>query len=170
MQVIDINRNDIQSLPALARKELNEFLDQILNENPDIKIEMLELAFRAAINLEKSRSGFSLLKKLSDISSDDVDSLNAFLQEWNVTDAMTILAEIDSRIKLIEAIERLSKDHSVDELHTLHPLIEKARWIFGPEFDTPEYSSNRGLSKPWRMFSRRNIKKKTSSMHLSDRT
>ncbi|MCR0999873.1 ATP-binding protein [Serratia rubidaea] len=147
MQVIDINRNEIKTLSALARKELNEFLDQILSENPDIKIEMLELAFRAAINLEKSRSGVSLLKKLSNISPDDIESLNMFLQEWNVTDAMTILAEIDSRIKLIEAIERLSKDHSVDELHTLHPLIEKARWIFGPEFDTPEYSSNRGLIK-----------------------
>ncbi|RUS00491.1 ATP-binding protein [Pectobacterium polaris] len=159
LQVIDTNRNDIQSLPALARKELNEFLDQILNENPDIKIEMLELAFRAAINLEKSRSGISLLKKLSDISSDDVDSLNSFLQEWNVTDAMTILAEIDSRIKLIEAIERLSKDHSVDELHTLHPLIEKARWIFGPEFDTPEYSSNRGLIKTMESVFKKKYKK-----------
>lgn len=146
-QVVDNHKNDIKSLPALARKELNEFLDQILTENPDIKIEMLELAFKAAINLEKSRSGISLLKKLSNISPDDITSLNLFLQEWNINDAMIILAEIDSRIKLIEAIERLSKDHSVDELHTLHPLIEKARWIFGPEFDTPEYSSNRGLIK-----------------------
>jgi len=146
-EVIGKNLTEIKSLNVLARKELNDFLDQILYENPDIKFEMLELAFRAAINLEKSRSGISLLKKLCDISSDDIEALNDFLEEWGIADAMTILAEIDSRIKLIEAIERLSKDHSVDELHTLHPLIEKARWIFGPEFDTPEYSSNRGLIK-----------------------
>src|SRR5690606_22502303 len=31
------------------------------------------------------------------------------------------------------------------ELHVLHPLIASARWIFGPEFDSPEYSSNNQL-------------------------
>ncbi|EPE2231804.1 ATP-binding protein [Cronobacter turicensis] len=145
--VIQNHVEDIKSLNILARKELNDFLDNILEENPDVKLEYLELAFKAAINLEKSRSGISLLRKLISISPDDVEALNGFLDEWNVTDAMTILAEIDSRIKLIEMISKISGDHSVDELHTLHPLIEKARWIFGPEFDSAEYSSNRGLIK-----------------------
>ena len=34
------------------------------------------------------------------------------------------------------------KDEATDELHTLHPLVTDARWLFGPEFDTPEYASN----------------------------
>jgi hypothetical protein len=146
-QVIDQNKHDINDLPKLAQKELYGFIDQILSENPDVKIEFLELAFRAALNLEKSRAGISLLHKLNCITPDDAEALNAFLDEWCVTDAMSILAEIDSRIKVIEAIDRLSTDHTVDELHTLHPLVEKARWVFGPEFDTPEYASNRGLRK-----------------------
>ncbi|BFM11200.1 hypothetical protein R50072_13530 [Simiduia litorea] len=146
-QIIDQNKQDIHNLPKLAQKELYRFIDQILGENPDIKIDFLELAFRAAINLEKSRAGILLLHKLNVISPDDADALNNFLEEWNVSDAMSILAEIDSRIKIIEAIERLSSDHTASELHTLHPLLEKARWVFGPEFDTPEYSSNRGLRK-----------------------
>lgn len=146
-QVIDLNKKDINDLPKLAQKELYGFIDEILGENPDVKIEFLELAFRAALNLEKSRAGISLLHKLSGISPDDVEALNAFLDEWCITDAMSILAEIDSRMKVIEAIDRLSSDHTVDELHTLHPLLEKARWVFGPEFDTPEYASNRGLRK-----------------------
>jgi hypothetical protein len=145
--LIKIHKNDIKELPDLARKELYDFIDQILTENPDIKPELLELAFRAAINLEKSRSGVLLLHKLTLLRHDDVDALNTFLDEWCTSDAMIILSEIDSRIKVIEAIQRLSSDHTVDELHTLHPLIEKARWVFGPEFDTPEYSSNRGLRK-----------------------
>lgn len=145
--VIETNKEEIKELPVLARKELYDFIDQILNENPDIKIELLELAFRAAINLEKSRAGISLLYKLTHISSGDVDSVNSLLDEWCISDAMSILSEIDSRMKIIDAIERLSSDHSVDELHTLHPIIEKARWVFGPEFDTPEYSSNKGLRK-----------------------
>lgn len=146
-QVIDQNKQDISDLPKLAQKELYGFIDQILGENPDVKIEFLEFAFRAALNLEKSRAGISLLHKLNGITPDDVESLNAFLDEWCVTDAMSILAEIDSRMKVVEAIDRLSSDHTVDDLHTLHPLLEKTRWVFGPEFDTPEYVSNRGLKK-----------------------
>ena len=146
-QIIDKNKHDINDLPKLAQKELYGFIDQILGENPDVRVEFLELAFRAALNLEKSRAGISLLHKLNGIAPDDVEALNAFLDEWCVTDAMSILAEIDSRMKVVEAIERLSNDHTVDELHTLHPLLEKARWVFGPEFDTPEYASNRGLRK-----------------------
>ncbi len=146
-QVVDKHKNEMSELPSLARRELYEFLDQILTENPDIKLELLELAFKAAINIEKSRAGIPLLYKLTQFKASDISALNEFLEDWCISDAMTILAEIDSRIKVVEAIERLSGDHSVDELHTLHPLIEKARWIFGPEFDTPEYSSNRGLRK-----------------------
>lgn len=157
--VVDSHKRELKELPRLAQKELLEFVDQMLTYNPDIKIELLELAFRAALNLEKSRTGISLLHKLTTISPDDSESLNNFLQEWNVSDAMTILAEIDSRIKVIEAIDRLSGDHSVDELHTLHPLIEKARWVFGPEFDTPEYASNRGLRKTMEIVFKKKFKK-----------
>lgn len=28
------------------------------------------------------------------------------------------------------------------KLHTLHPLVTQARWLFGPEFDSSEYASN----------------------------
>jgi len=158
-QVIDSHKNELKELPRLAQKELLEFVDQMLAGNPDIKIELLELAFRAAINLERSRAGISLLHKLTMIAPEDSESLDNFLNEWNVSDAMTILAEIDTRIKVIESIDRLSGDHSVDELHTLHPLIEKARWIFGPEFDTPEYSSNKGLRKTCENIFKKKFKK-----------
>ncbi|MBS0042874.1 ATP-binding protein [Shewanella sp. M16] len=158
-ELINIHKKDISELPQLARKELYDFIDQILLENPDIKPEFLELAFRAAINLEKSRSGILLLQKLSSLPKGDVDSLNSFLDEWCASDAMMILSEIDSIIKVIEAIQRLSSDHSVDELHTLHPLIEKARWVFGPEFDTPEYASNRGLRKTMEIIFKSKYKK-----------
>jgi len=56
-----------------------------------------------------------------------------------------VLDEIDRRISTIEAIRKLSEDSKVDELHVLHPLITDARWLFGPEFDSPEYVSNRQL-------------------------
>lgn len=157
--VLNNHKTDLKELPKLAQRELYDFVDAMLSESPDIKIELLELAFKAALNLEKSRSGISLLHKLTTIQANDADALNQFLDEWNVSDAMIILAEIDARIKVTEAIQRLSNDHSVDELHTLHPLIERARWVFGPEFDTPEYASNRGLRKTMEIVFKKSFKK-----------
>lgn len=42
-------------------------------------------------------------------------------------------------------MEKLSGDPEADELHTLHPLVTQARWLFGPEFDSSEYASNNTL-------------------------
>lgn len=57
-------------------------------------------------------------------------------------DALIVLDEIDRRIATIRAIELLSNRRDTDELHTLHPLVTEARWLFGPEFESNEYASN----------------------------
>ena len=57
-------------------------------------------------------------------------------------DALSVLDEIDNRLAVIAAIDKLSGDPVTDELHTLHPLVSQARWLFGPEFDSHEYASN----------------------------
>jgi hypothetical protein len=102
---------------------------------------------RAAIQLENSRSGQALLEKLSRLPEGDIDALDRLLGEWSVRDALTVLDEIDSRLSVIAAIERLSAGKTVDELHTLHPIIVKARWAFGPQFDSPEFVSNRSIRR-----------------------
>jgi hypothetical protein len=38
----------------------------------------------------------------------------------------------------------------VDELHALHPLVTESRWIFGLEFDTPEFVANVSLTTAMR--------------------
>ena len=59
---------------------------------------------------------------------------------------LTVLDEIDRRLVVIEAIGKLSADSKVDELHSLHPLVTEARWLFGQEFDTPEFAANVSLT------------------------
>ncbi|WP_420600187.1 ATP-binding protein [Neptuniibacter sp.] len=141
------SKSELDSLPQLARQEVSDFIDEILDESPDMKIDMLMLAVKAAINLEKSHHGQSLLSKLTTIESDDVEALDQLLDDWSAKDALKVLSEIDARLKVIETIRRLSGDEKADELHTIHPLILKARWLFGPEFESSEYSSNVGLVK-----------------------
>lgn len=71
--------------------------------------------------------------------------LNELLEKWSIRDALSVLDEIDNRISVIEAIRKLSGDKDIDELHILHLLVTAARWLFGPEFESAEYSSNRQL-------------------------
>jgi hypothetical protein len=82
------------------------------------------------------------LQKLSTLPADDIEGLDKLLEEWTIKDALRVLDEIDNRIRVIETIERLSNAPDTDELHTLHPLILRSRWLFGPEFESQEYCSN----------------------------
>jgi hypothetical protein len=122
-----------------------EFTKVLAQSHPTISPDFLSAAVKAVINLEKSKSGAALLQKLSALPPDDIDGLDQLLTEWTVKDALRVLDEIDSRISVIETIRRLADDPSTDELHTLHPLILRSRWIFGPEFESQEYCSNSTL-------------------------
>eukprot|EP01090_Pellita_catalonica_P014457 TRINITY_DN3695_c0_g1_i1.p1 TRINITY_DN3695_c0_g1~~TRINITY_DN3695_c0_g1_i1.p1 ORF type:complete len:561 (-),score=87.71 TRINITY_DN3695_c0_g1_i1:2682-4364(-) len=138
-------RKEYNELSPLGKYEFNEAIESIAINNPTARQDSVNLAVETIINLEKTRSGSELLQKLSLFTEEDVEGLNKLLDKWTVKDALTVLDEIDKRISVIEAIRKLSSDKSVDELHVLHPLIASARWIFGPEFDSPEYASNNQL-------------------------
>ena len=144
-QIKNEYRKEYNELSPLGKYEFNEAIESIALNNPTARQESVNLAVETVINLEKTRSGSELIQKLSLFTEEDVDGLNKLLDKWTVKDALTILDEIDKRISVIEAIRKLSNDKSVDELHVLHPLIASARWIFGPEFDSPEYASNNQL-------------------------
>lgn len=138
-------KQEYNELTPLAKHEFNEAIKHIATSRPTAKFESIELALETVLNLEKTRSGSQLLQKLSSLSTDDIEGLNTLLENWSVKDALVVLDEIDKRISIIEAIRKLSGDSTVDELRVLHPLVANARWIFGPEFDSPEFSSNNQL-------------------------
>jgi len=139
------NRDDFEGLSTLARIEVAQFTEELVKRTPSIQSDVLTIAVQAVINLQMTRNGASLLEKLTKLDDEDVTGLDRLLSEWSVRDACSVLDEIDRRLEVIAAIEKLSGDPHADEVHTLHPLITQARWVFGPEFDSPEYSSNISL-------------------------
>lgn len=139
------SRIELASLGGGAQREVAEFTKAVAQAHPTISPEFLATAVKAVINLERSKSGANLLQKLSALSSEDVEGLDKLLAEWSVKDALRVLDEIDSRLAVIESIQRLASDATTDELHTLHPLVLRSRWIFGPEFESDEYRSNSTL-------------------------
>ena len=141
-EVLVRNREQFRELSTLGRMEVATFTQDLVKRNPAINSETLSAAVQAVIHLEKSRCGAALLEKLTKLDESDLDGLDRLLGQWTVQDALSVLDEIDHRLAVIVAIEKLSGDPLTDELHTLHPLVTQARWIFGPEFDSHEYSSN----------------------------
>ena len=140
------HRGDLDQLRPLAKLEVSEFVRTVTEDQPTIQTKALSVAVKAIINLEKMRAGASLLEKIAGLSEEDIEGLDRLLGEWSVRDALTVLDEIDRRLVVIEAIEKLSADSKVDELHALHPLVIEARWLFGHEFDSPEFAANISLN------------------------
>ncbi|PLR82620.1 hypothetical protein CVD25_19355 [Bacillus canaveralius] len=157
--VIIEHLSELSQLHTLGRVEISEFVEELTERQPTIQPEYLSAAVKAVILLEKSRSGASLLQKLSLLSDEDLDGLNVLLDDWTVKDALAVLNEIDKRLLVIEALERFSADSDVDELKTLHPLVVQAKWLFGPEFDSPLYTSNISLTNAMQQLFGKTVKK-----------
>ena len=145
----DVIRNNIDKIETLsipALYDLKNFFENYLEQRPEIDGDELNVIIGALVSVLQSRNGMSLLEKLSAMDIEDMDTLNEILDEWSVSDIRVVLDEIDQRLKVINAIEQLCSDPSTDELHILHPLVSQAKWLFGVEFDNPNYTFNRALS------------------------
>ena len=157
--------SELSQLTPLAKYEVNEAIESITIAHPTAKPESISIAVEAIINLEKTRTGKELLVRLSKLSEDDINGLNKLLENWSVRDALSVLDEIDNRISVIEAIRKLSGDENVDELHVLHPLVTNARWLFGPEYESAEYASNRQLQNAVQIIFKTEIQKDVFNNH-----
>jgi hypothetical protein len=60
--------------------------------------------------------------------------------------AKDALDEIQTRLTLIEELDRKLRDEASDEVGDLQPLLENCLWVFGPEFESLEFTSNKGMT------------------------
>ena len=144
--IIQQERHVLFDLAPYEKRDVSVFIESVTRKNPMISQEFMSLAIDALVNIQKSQNGALLLGKLAKLDSSDLDELTNLLNNWDIKDILTVLREIDNRIIVIEAIDRLREDPSVDELHQLHPLILESRWLFGAEFDSPMYTANKALT------------------------
>ena len=145
-EAIRVNKEAIRALSIPAVYNLKQFFDTYLEQRPEVEADELNIIVSSLVNVLSNERGLSLLAKLSVMSDASLSDLDEILDEWSVSDLKTVLDEIDSRIVVIDAIQKLCADSQTDELHVLHPLISQARWLFGIEYDNPNYTFNRRLS------------------------
>jgi Histidine kinase-, DNA gyrase B-, and HSP90-like ATPase len=145
-EALQSNKDNIKRLPVISQKQISKFLEEIQVLCPTMQQRDLDNAVQVLANLEKTRSGYSLLERLSQLAPCDLEQLDIILHEWSVSDARKVLDELRYRLKLIEKIDGLVEKNTSDELHDLQPLFEHGLWIFGPEFEAINFTSNRSLA------------------------
>lgn len=143
---IEKNIEVMKSLPPLSQDQIAAFAEEIQIHCPTIGERELADSVLVLAKLESARSGYALVSKLAKLATEDLDGLNSLLSEWTVSDARKVLGELRYRLSLIQQLEKLVDDHRTDELHDLQPLFERGLWIFGPEFESVEFTSNRTLA------------------------
>ena len=146
LDVIRNVRDELETLNVTGQRNISAFIEKITDDNPVITPDYLNTAVEAMISVEKAKKGELLLSQLGQMSPDKLDKLADILNTWDVDDIAVVIGEIDKRLVVIEAIQRIYNDNTTEELHTLHPLILNSRWLFGAQFDSPMFVSNATLT------------------------
>ena len=146
LDVIRDARDELETLNITGQRNVSAFIEKVTEDNPVISPEYLHNAVGAVISIEKAKKGEILLSQLAQMSADQIDKLADILNTWDVDDIATVIGEIDKRIVVVEAIERIYNDKNTEELHTLHPLVLNSRWLFGAQYDSPMFVSNSALT------------------------
>jgi hypothetical protein len=68
------------------------------------------------------------------------------MEEWSADNAEIVLGELKRRLDLIERLQELVDVATTDELHELQPLFARGLWIFGPEYESVDFTSNRAMA------------------------
>ena len=144
--VIEEKWEDLANIPISDKREVSSFMDIMTSKNPMIASEFLSTSVDALLQIQQAKRGTELLMQLSNMTPEELDNLAELLKNWDINDIVSVIDEIDKRIVVVEAISRVYESKATDELHTLHPMVLKATWLFGAEFDSPMFTSNRALS------------------------
>ena len=135
----------VRLLPPVGRERWSLFVDEVIDNCPSISTEEVGKVAGILANLELSTSKFGLVGKLHELQPGDLDALYELLDDWTLRLAM--LDEIQTRLKLIEDLDKKLRDETMDEVGDLQPLFERSLWVFGPEFESLEFTSNKGMTE-----------------------
>lgn len=143
--IID-NLSSIKEMSSTDQDEVGAFISELQETRTAIQPIDLKAATEILINIKKSKSGLKFFHQLSKLDPEDIDSLSKIMDDWSIKEARVVLDLIHSRIKLIEELELKSNNPQTLELEELQPLFEEGLWIFGPEYESIEFTSNKGLA------------------------
>jgi hypothetical protein len=136
----------VSALTPLGRETWTSFVDQAIVVCPSLSERELTQLAGVLASLEVSRSQYGLIEQLHALKPDDLDDLHALLRDWTLRFAKIVLDEVEGRLRLVNEMSDKVSDPNAKEVQELQPLFKRGLWIFGPEFETIEYTSNAGMT------------------------
>ncbi len=74
-------------------------------------------------------------------------ALREILGRWSASMATLVLNEVECRLRLMTELRGKLDVVGVDEVHDLQPVFERGLWMFGPQFESAEFTANLGMTK-----------------------
>ncbi|RYZ22892.1 MAG: ATP-binding protein [Chitinophagaceae bacterium] len=145
-EIKEANTHYLRKMGLESRDRWEKFIESVQEECPSITDDDLQKLSSVLANLESSESKYGLVQQLSEFNPDNLDDLNAILDKWNIDLAKIVLDELEYRLRLLEQLRMKVKSDDTDEVQELQPLFHRGLWIFGPEYETIEYTSNEGMT------------------------
>ena len=158
-------KEQLKEMSPLQRETWIQFVDDAQKACPSVRENDIVKLSQVVANLELAKSKYSLIHKLSQIGPEQIDDLNDILEKWTIGMVKEVLDEIFKRLKLIQELKIRVADKKTREVQDLQPLFEKGLWIFGPEFETIEYTSNVGMTRVVQELFKHNV---TGSLNRPD--
>ena len=144
--VIEKIGTTMNTLSPVSKDRVESFVNEVVDTCPNFgENEIVQLSSILA-KLEQAKSRYGLLDLLHKCEPNDYDTLHDILKEWTIGMAKLVLDEIQNRLKLIGELRTKLKQVGVDEVHELQPLFERGLWMFGAQFESIEFTSNKGMT------------------------
>jgi hypothetical protein len=144
--VIERIGSAVNALSPVSKDRVETFVNEVVDTCPNFgEQEIIQLSSILA-KLEKSKSRYGLLELLHNCEPNDYDTLHTILSEWTIGMAKLVLDEIQNRLKLINELRTKLQIAGIDEVHELQPLFERGLWMFGAQFESIEFTSNKGMT------------------------
>jgi hypothetical protein len=138
--------NELSQMAPFKQKKWEAFVSSVQEECPSITEKDLIKLSGVLANLELAESKYKLINQLHSLDPNQLDELHNILYDWTIDIAKEVLDELKVRIKLLDEIKSRVIDKNTDEVHELQPLFHQGLWIFGPEYETIEFTSNEGMT------------------------
>ena len=149
---------ELRQMAPLKRKKWETFVSTVQEECPSITEKDLIKLSGVLAKMELAESRYKLINQLHCLDPSQLDALYDILYDWSIDIAKEVLDELKVRIKLLDELKTRVIDENTDEVHELQPLFHRGLWIFGPEYETIEFTSNEGMTNVIRkLFSKEQI-------------
>lgn len=146
-EIENSNHKVLKQIGLVQREKWEKFMRGVQEDCPSINTDDLNRLGSLLANLEHSESKYGLIKVLSTASEEELNNLYKILIKWDIDFAKIVLDEVEFRTKLLERLQIKVLSKHTDEVQDLQPLFHRGLWIFGPEYESIEYTSNQGMTK-----------------------